>query len=149
MDPEDSDPLDPEEILEKLLRPEVGHPELAAALKRLQQLPKDLGLQDVLPKTRSQSPRPRLESPPAATIPPEPAGRRSRRPRGLTIASAVERVREFLDRQDDSWSQEKLAERAIVSVESIGRLLAGQPVDRKTWRKVARAMGITYEELLS
>jgi hypothetical protein len=71
----------------------------------------------------------------------------SKKTRGITSPFAVAQVREFLDRQDDSWTYEKLAEKAHTSVDSIGNLLAGHPMDRKTWAKVAHAIGRAFNDL--
>jgi prophage regulatory protein len=55
-------------------------------------------------------------------------------------------VEKFLEQP--YWTQQRLAEKAHVSLDSIGRLLAGQNMDRaKVWDKVARAMGTTCEKL--
>jgi DNA-binding XRE family transcriptional regulator len=81
----------------------------------------------------------RPESPSPAATPPRP-------PKGITNPAAVEAVQRL--RKLRNWSQQKLAEKAYVSVDSIGRLEAGQNMDRtKVWDKVARVLGTTYEKL--
>jgi DNA-binding XRE family transcriptional regulator len=140
MDPEDSDPLsfDPEELLEKLLHPELGASEsvveAVAALKRLQQLPKDSGLQDLLPKTRSKSQRPRLESP--ADQKPRPDKRESRRE---TLADLVKAYR-----ADNGLTQMEFPH---ISSKTISRIEHGSLPSPKILAQLAADMNMKPSEL--
>jgi hypothetical protein len=71
--------------------------------------------------------------------------RKPGRPSGFTSAAGRRRVQDYCSRLNGG--RESLAEAANVSGKSIARLLAGQNMDQSIWRKLARAMKTTVEEL--
>jgi hypothetical protein len=87
------------------------------------------------------------EEPAAETGAAEIDTKSSGRPPGTTSVSGCRRVTEFLNQPGNN--KEKLAASSGVKPRTIQRLKAGYPMSQEVWTAVARAMGLSFDELIA